>query len=508
MRSKLLQQLGANLGLEDADVVVAPAEPVSGNSDTEGTIPASGTAAAVAAVNANSSAPVATPGVADATGQGTSATAAVVEPNATAAAPAEAAVIEGGDDSMEAELLDTQAAQTEVSNTEEAVEELEEVHAGLESIARELQTSVQDGGLNGQAAQYLQLATEAYTVRLGMEQRMIPSLESFGGTTDKLAATKISLEAVKDTIRKVWDAILRTIRRIRAMIKNFFLRVFNAAGKIKQRAEALKAQASKVSGNAKEGEIDVGGAASALAVGGNFPSNLAGEMNVCVSLADDIFTSFHDKMVNACNAFATGLSGAGTEAEKLAGLIDGFSPELPSDMKAAESSEEGVLARESSELPGGKALYIAVRAKNGAKAKPFEVNIVEKSKAGNVKSTISTLTGADVVKVCDAVIKIAGSIEAYKSKWQTAEGAVNNLTRAGDAFTKKVEGGAGGENAAQTARVINVLTQSVDAAQSKLSGYLLGVCKAALAVSERSVKQYGATTSAAAPAGAAAGATA
>lgn len=535
MRSKLLQQLGAGLGLEDANVVVAPAEPVAHNSDTENTIPAAGTDAAVNAVNtgaatvpgeaATAAAVVdGTPGVANATGDGTvsapAEAAAVTAPAEPVAAVAPAAappvpatgsspvvqgegaakwLIEGGADSMEDGLIETQATATDVANTEEAVEELEEVKAGLESIVSELEIAVRDGGLNAQAAQFLQLGVEAYTVRLGMETRMIPSLESFGGTTEKLAATKISMESIKETIRNIWEAILRTIRRIRAMLKNFFIRVFAAAPKVRARAEQIKKAAQSATGQAASANINAGGAGQALALGSGFPTNLGETLMTVDRLATDVFTTFHNNMVSACNDFATRLSGAGTDEEKLGALVLNFKPVLPNSIGKA-GDEPSV--HYSDELPGHKRLRIMI---NADAAKSFSASVdgfASSVKVGEVK----TQAPAEVVKACDAVIAICNAVEGYQKNWQQAEGAVDNLTRAGDAFAKKVasagpstmpvvagQGGAQPNNAANAKKVTNMvatLTQSVDAAQSKLAGYLMGVCKAALTVGELSVKEY------------------
>lgn len=557
MRSKLLQQLGAGLGLEDANVVVAPAEPVAHNSDTENTIPAAGTDAAVNAVNTGAAAPGeaataaavvdGTPGVANATGDGSvsapAAAAAVVAPEAapaagvvdtTAPAAAVSAVadatgtpavapaaappvpatgsspvvqgegaakwlIEGGANSMEDGLIETQAAATDVVNTEEAVEELEEVKAGLESIVAELETAVRDGGLNGQAAQFLQLGVEAYTVRLGLETRMIPSLESFGGATDKLAATKVSMEGIKETIRNIWEAILRTIRRIRAMLKNFFIRVFSAAPKVRARAEQIKKAAQGATGQARNANIKAGGAGNALALQSGFPTDLGATLMTVDRLATDVFTTFHDNMVNACNTFATGLSGAGSDEAKLGSLVLNFKPSLPNSI-GKPGDEPSV--HYSEELPGHKRLRIMINAEG---SKVFTASI--DGFASTVKvDQVKTQAPADVVKMCDAVIAICNAVEGYQKNWQRAEAAVDNLTRAGDAFAKKVasagpstmpvvagQGGAQSNNEGNAKKVTNMvatLTQSVDAAQSKLAGYLMGACKAALTVGELSVKEY------------------
>lgn len=566
MRSKLLQQLGAGLGLEDANVVVAPAEPVAHNSDTENTIPAAGTDAAVNAVNtgaatvpgeaATAAAVVdGTPGVANATGDGSvsapaapaeaAAVTAPAEPVAavapavvdTTAAPAAAVatvadaagttavapaaappvpatgsspvvqgegaakwLIEGGADSMEDGLIETQATATDVANTEEAVEELEEVKAGLESIVSELEIAVRDGGLNAQAAQFLQLGVEAYTVRLGMETRMIPSLESFGGTTEKLVATKISMESIKETIRNIWEAILRTIRRIRAMLKNFFIRVFSAAPKVRARAEQIKKAAQAATGQAASANINAGGAGSALALGSGFPTNLGETLMTVDRLATDVFTTFHSNMVSACNDFATRLSGAGTDEEKLGALVLNFKPVLPNSLGG---QGEDQFTHLSADLPGHKRLAVTL---NTGAAKVFSAQMVPSGGNAPKVGEVKTQTPADVVKACDAIIAICNAVEGYQKNWQQAEGAVDNLTRAGDAFAKKVasagpstmpvvagQGGAQPNNAANAKKVTNMvatLTQSVDAAQSKLAGYLMGVCKAALTVGELSVKEY------------------
>jgi hypothetical protein len=155
------------------------------------------------------------------------------------------------DNTMEEEVAEVTEAGIEVIEAEDDVEELYEIAEGLESIVASLESAIEDGGLDTQAAVFMQHAVDGYTTRVGMEATaIVPSLESFGGASGKAAATTISLEGIKETIKKIWQAIKNAIAKAIAAVKNFFAKIFGGVKKLKERSKALRSEVKKL-GNKK-----------------------------------------------------------------------------------------------------------------------------------------------------------------------------------------------------------------------------------------------------------------
>ncbi len=145
------------------------------------------------------------------------------------------------DDTVEQEIAETAEAFAESEQAGDDQGELEEISDGLESIYVSMEAAMQDGGLNPQAALFMQHAVGSYTSRLGLKVSAVtPSLESFGGASGQAAATTISMEGIKETIKKIWQAIKNAVAKAIAAVKNFFAKIFGGAKKLKTRIEALK----------------------------------------------------------------------------------------------------------------------------------------------------------------------------------------------------------------------------------------------------------------------------
>lgn len=165
-------------------------------------------------------------------------------------------LVVAADDTVEQEIAETAEAFAESEQGSDDVVELGEISEGLESIIVSMEAAMQDGGLNPQAALFMQHAVHGYTRRLGLNASQItPSLESFGGASGQAAATTISMEGIKETVKKIWQAIKNAVMKAIAAVKNFFAKLVGGAKKLKGRVEALKSQLK--SGHTGEGKIKV-----------------------------------------------------------------------------------------------------------------------------------------------------------------------------------------------------------------------------------------------------------
>ena len=167
-------------------------------------------------------------------------------------------VVVTADDTLEEEVFQVTDGAQEVEETTNDVEELEEVAEGLESICVSLEAAIADGGLDPVAARFMHHAVGAYTNRLGLESTDVAaSLESFGGASSRAGATTVSLETIKETLQKVWQAIKNAVMKAIAAVKNFFAKIFGGVKKLKERSAALKKSVGELGSKKAKGKIKV-----------------------------------------------------------------------------------------------------------------------------------------------------------------------------------------------------------------------------------------------------------
>lgn len=141
---------------------------------------------------------------------------------------------------LELETVDGEiaGADREMERAEMEQEELEAAAETLESIQVSLESAIaDDSGLTRREAQAYQTA---YKAAIGTAlPSPILSLESFGGDSERLQATQMSLEGVGDTLKKLWEAIKRAVANAMRAVSDFFAKLFGGAKKLRERAEEV-----------------------------------------------------------------------------------------------------------------------------------------------------------------------------------------------------------------------------------------------------------------------------
>lgn len=205
-------------------------------------------------------------------------------------------------------------ASSEAEESTEVVEELETAAATLESIALSLEAHIQEGGIDPMAATYLNHALAGVYERVGL-RNTTPALESFGGgSSDRLAATQVSLEEVKEAAKKVWAAIKNAVAKAIQAMLDFFAKVFGGFEKIAARAIALKKTVEGLAGAKAEGKVMMP-VASRLSLGGKFDgANVAKVVDNLSKAYGGLYRTFGAKLAEAIGDAAEG------KEPKLAGL--------------------------------------------------------------------------------------------------------------------------------------------------------------------------------------------
>jgi len=166
-------------------------------------------------------------------------------------------VVVDNSDSLEEAIEETAAAETALNDNVEQVEELDEAAAGLESIYIALQEMGQGKKVDSTAIRATNLAIESYAARVGLNDSLNVSVESFNLTA--------SMESIRETLKKMWDAAIKFLIEIKNKVVAFFKRVFTAAGRLEARGKKLSSL--NLSGQPTEKSFVVKGLAKRLAIG-------------------------------------------------------------------------------------------------------------------------------------------------------------------------------------------------------------------------------------------------
>ena len=167
------------------------------------------------------------------------------------------------DETAEVQKESDEAAVT-VAQVEDAVQAGEE----LEEVAEVAVDAVESGeGLDETSAEMASIAIESIRNRLGFrgEQRLVPAMESFGNTNTRMTSTKLVIESIGDTIKKIWAAIKAAAARLWEKLKSFFAKLFNSASMLSKYIDGLRARARQMPAGVKPAEKKLKAAAVARA---------------------------------------------------------------------------------------------------------------------------------------------------------------------------------------------------------------------------------------------------
>jgi hypothetical protein len=160
--------------------------------------------------------------------------------------------------------LESAAVAADKANTHS--DDLQIASVGLEAIAAELEAAAGAGGMTKQAAEVMLPNAISCSKHLGMNSPMVQSMESFNNPSTRMQATRISMETVGETLKKVWEMVLKAIAAAWDAVMSFFDKLFDVAPKIKARAEQLTQKAATMHGS-PQGKIKVDGLTKSFVVG-------------------------------------------------------------------------------------------------------------------------------------------------------------------------------------------------------------------------------------------------
>lgn len=165
---------------------------------------------------------------------------------------------------VEAAASEIATGQTELEQMDVAVEEGEADIEALSDVQDVMQEAVDTGeGMSEQTAEMAEIAIESICARLGFQRtkRVMPSLESFGQKGSRLAATRIALEGVGDSIKTAVKSVIQWLKDMWEKFKGFMAGIFRSREAMEKHLAGLrkKAEALEASAKGKEQTIKFGG---------------------------------------------------------------------------------------------------------------------------------------------------------------------------------------------------------------------------------------------------------
>ena len=435
----------------------------------------------------------------------------------------------------ESDMADMAPDVAEMEEASDTAEALTDSSAELEEVAEALSASAKAGGISTESAVYARLAIRGIVGRhsMALADAMVPSMESFGGSSSRQRATASMEGAIVEALKSFWNAIVAKMKKLFAYVKNWIMKVFGAAPKLKARAIAIGKKAANITGAAEEKTMDLS-LVHQLQVDSKAPPTAAAvghakDLSKVVSAAlgnatsgsyEAMFTKFEtllddvDKVtiakgVSTLQDHYKGAGKATVDAVELA-VIDAnlkatagltltkstdaarWGTDVEVNVTANSFGDKIIAVSESTTKTTTDGFTIARYVRN------CNVRITDhstKPKDVDNNGSFKTLSSSEIRSLCDEVEDICDSIITYKKSWESRDKQFNKM----DSSAKKAINAAEKDKDEVTVkpRLVKDAATAMSAAlryginyETSLITYSLAVGRALLTWCERSVAQY------------------
>lgn len=422
-----------------------------------------------------------------------------------------------------AEVMEAQAdiadVADELSERQVEVSELVDAADTLEDYRQTLTASLDETGLDRAGAAVVQVGLTRTLARVGSDLS-VPSLESYGSASNRIQSTRLTLEAIGEKIKEIWEGIKKALAAAWAAFKKFVVMIFDRIERVRDQAQKVMEAAGSATGTPKSPTIEVKGAGASLAVSGkvsddwfNTVGTVFGAVETSLAQAKEVPALY--------TAVAGGLSAMNPTTENIddsaaAKLLATYMSSIrqtalalaASGQKAPGLDVPGVDKAKadvtmSAVLPGNVVYYVTVP--KGEQSFPESV---ANAKAGFTQLSQKTNAAAsDTFKVLpvDSIKKAAVAIVNGCTNLKEMKGA---LEQVGDSGAKMIAAGdqligrASAANATDAAQagvraVCQALPRMVDNAGNWpkfMAGYVMSLGGATLKVCQASLAAYAAGT--------------
>lgn len=392
----------------------------------------------------------------------------------------------------EAEVaLESEVAANEIMEADREVEmaelqedELADAEESLESIVMSLESLIEKDprGLDRVAAEGYHHAVRAI-VGTALDNP-VASLESFGSSTECQHATELSLEGIKDTLKKIWEAIKRAVRNAIRAVSDFFAKLFGGVSKLKDRAKKAleKAEGLKKDGATAEGSVDIPNA-DRMALGGKISLDI---MVKGLHLVNTEVASLNDELQGLAESYYSDLVAVYTKTNS--------DPDLDEVIAKGESritkTTQKLVGRE---LPGGRAFGADVSTAEG-EAKKLTVRLVDYNRKVNFdgQSSIDLPKIDLVISFLKALIGTIEGLEKKKTKRENLKKAREKAVEAGEKLVKDADSGKVEKywNQTKISVGLRLANRDMNSIVARVDNYVFSYCRSAVAAASAMLDKY------------------
>lgn len=335
-------------------------------------------------------------------------------------------------------------ASAELTLQYSAIDELEEMTGGLEALADFVGTQAEKGGLDSQAASLVAMCANAHLAPAGATiDAVMPGNESFEDEAGRGLATTAGLEAIGDTIKKVWETIMNFLKDLKKKIMNFYDQNFSLAGRVNSNAASLAK--AELKGEPKEKTVTIGAAVGNMMI----DEKVVGVDAIKLPI-------FNMKGTEAAvKSYASALAGLASKltAETLTEIEQAHVEILEKAIDAYDAKEsvsnddrfeKGLTILRSKEMPGGKAVFCvkpddAIEGKAINELLPKLLPVDPKAKV-DTKAELEALDAAGITDLAKAVEALSkGYLDTVKAERDVADSINEVMVKTGNDLSKALD---------------------------------------------------------------------
>lgn len=384
------------------------------------------------------------------------------------------------------ESSEVQAEGEEIGVTVSQVEDAVQAGEELEDIAEVAAETVEEGeGMDEAAAEMASIAIESIRNRLGIraQTRLVPATESFGNTNTRVVSTKLVVEEIGETLKRIWAAIKAAALRLRDKLVQFLSKLFSANAMLVKHIESLKERVRKLPAGQtpKEDVIKASLVAAAITVGGKADAKTYGEIVAAsrklLGVSNGVMSEAQ-KMALGAQSIASGVAQGSayeqivTSLEKTTERVQSLMNTLPKGQFSGDEvkgfDKKDAKVEVFGPFVGRAAIVLEVAKKDGVEF--FSVSV----KGGVAKAAegVAALKPAEMTEVLGQALDLAKEVDKAKKIQDTVKASAEAMAKAAEGVIKNVDRAMGKENEenAETKKAMAVLKQMVSSSMRATEG--------------------------------------
>lgn len=413
-------------------------------------------------------------------------------------APVEIPVVE---ETAEEAMGEANAAATDIEAAEDTMATAQADADTLDTLADSMAASEATGGMDAASATIAQVAVERLMERLQISSaKPIPAMESFGGDSSRIKATRLAVENIREQVKNVMQALYNMLVKAYEFVKNFVKAAMDGNARLKKRAEELLAALEKADGTATVQNLENSGFADILAVDGKVTAK--GVVDALTSTSSFIEgTATLTKIVVESMRASKEVSALITNPEAYSAfafkdIVDG-GWEAVSDDRFGKAEEGYVYyTLKGADLSGGKAFVVYTKSNPAQGQESFDTAINTKMTLEDVgdKAEIKEVPLASLEEakaIVKGVIELCDKVEGARAELADIEKLQTEMAKEAKAAVAAIKED---PEAAKRAKVVQRMMIAASSLSTKpvvlASKFSLGISKSALEYAAKSGKAY------------------